>query len=174
MTFERLGKRVPLREGESDEGWFLKIHNNMRWPLRLTGLGDVPKQNGDVDLVYDIIGDPQGYPPAPVPAGNWFDVVSTEVLRPGRTLLFSVPKIKLGEGLGIRIDFNYEWESGRSGEPVHQVVFYHSALPSSFRKGEKRRPSWMEGQAPEPPAAATPSPLPITLTLPGPEPPRKK
>jgi hypothetical protein len=166
MTFERLGKRVPLREGESDQGWFLTIHNNYRWSLRFTALGDIPKQNGDADLVYDVIEDPHGYPPSPIPSGNWFDVVSTEVLQSGRTLLFSVPKANLNEGLGIRIEFNYEWEAGRPIQPVHHITFCHSELPARFRKGEKRRPGWMEGGTVGSPATPMPSPLPTTLTIP--------
>lgn len=176
MTFERLGKRVPLREGETEEGWFLKIHNNTRWTLHLVALGDVPKQNGDVDLVYDVVEDPEGYPPSPMPFGNWFDVVADEVLRPGRTLLFSAPKVNLGEGLGIRIEFKYEWEAGRPREPVHHISFYHSELPANFRKGEKRRPGWMEGQIVSTPTTPILSPLPSILTItPAPErPPDRK
>ena len=51
ITFENIGRRVPIRAGETDEGWFLKIHNNTRWLLRFVALGEVPKQNGDADLV---------------------------------------------------------------------------------------------------------------------------
>jgi hypothetical protein len=174
ITFESLGKRVPLRAGETDEGWFLKIHNNTRWSLKFVALGELPKQNGDADLVYDVVEDPQGYPPSPIPTGNWFDVVSSETLLPGKVLSFSVPKANLGEGLGLKIRFQYEWDAGRVGEPEHSILFYHSQLPASLRKGERRRPGWMEGQFVGGPVPL-PSPLPTTLTPPPePVPPRKK
>jgi hypothetical protein len=164
ISFERTGRRLPMRVGETSEGWFLKIHNNTRWSLTLESLGDGPKQNGDADLVYDVIEDPQGYPPSPIPAGNWFDLVSEASVRAGKSLDFSVPKAKLGEGLGIKVRFNYEWDAHRTAEPEHTIAFYHSELPASFRKGEKRRPSWMEGTVPGDPALPTASPLPAVLT----------
>lgn len=162
VTFERIGKRIPERANETEQGIFLKIHNNTHWILIFDALDDGPSENGDASLMYDVIEDPRGYPTLPLPAGNWFDVVNSVWLRPSKSLLFSVPMAKLGVGLGLSIRFNYEWDANRIGEPRHTLVFYHSELPENLRRGEKRRPGFMEG------VVEAPEHLPLPPYLPGP------
>jgi hypothetical protein len=53
ITFERAGKRKPLEQGESDQGVWLRLHNNTRWPLTLA-MNGVPKEYGDATLFYDV------------------------------------------------------------------------------------------------------------------------
>jgi hypothetical protein len=60
---------------------------------------------------------------------------SAYLLPPGKSVLFSVPREHLPEGIALRIAFNYQWEmegkleSVRTGEPEHYDVFYNSSLP---------------------------------------------
>ena len=147
ITFVRLAAREPMRVGESKRGAFFRLHNNMRWDLLLR-MNGVPKRNGEAGIFYNVIEDPSGYPPTPLPPGEpRLDVSSVNPVQSGDSIEFSVPQEHIGEGFGLQIEFNYAWEArDRSGiptanEPVHIVAFYHSELPASMRRGERRRPA---------------------------------
>ena len=170
ITFVRLGVREPLRVGESRRGAFFRLHNNTRWDLLLR-MNGVPPRNGDAGMFYSVIEAPNGYPPTHLPRGEpRIDVSSVSPIEPGDSIEFSVPQEHIGEGLALQIEFNYEWEArDRAGipsanEPTHMVVFYHSQLPASMRRGERRRPAINELILP-PPAVPVPSENPKTLDL---------
>jgi|ERR1043166_3793842 hypothetical protein len=126
ITLERTGKRKPLEQGESDEGVWLRLHNNTRWPLTLA-MNDVPKEYGDAALFYDVLSDGK------VVTERTCHACSSNQIRPGGSLLFSVPREDLSERGSIRVSFSYAWErahdvfAGR--EPQHFVYFYSSKLP---------------------------------------------
>ena len=127
ISFERAGKREPLLNGESDEGIWLRLHNNTRWSIKLD-MNDVPSAEfGDADLFYEVMADKK------VVVDMRCHVCSTDSVPPGRSVLFSVPREHLAKGRAIRISFAYEWEEdgNRStvGEPQHLVSFYASKLP---------------------------------------------
>ena len=69
------------------------------------------------------------------------DVFSTSWLPPGGSVIFSVPREHLAEGLAIYIPYNYEWEYGerifRSDEPQHRVYFRASDLPERVQTTSK-------------------------------------
>jgi hypothetical protein len=170
ITFVRLGVREPMRVGESRQGAFFRLHNNTRWDLLLR-MNGVPQRNGEAGGFYSVIEDPNGYPPAALPPGEpRINVSSVNPIQPGNSIEFSVPQEHIGEGLGLQIEFNYEWEArDRPGipspnEPTHMVAFYHSQLPASMRRGERRRPAvnepiWL------PPAMPIPSETPKSLDV---------
>ena len=130
ITFERAGKRRPLEEGEGEEGVWLRIHNNMRWPLRLD-MNGVPKEYGDAALLYDVLAEGKAM------NERQCHVCSSNELHAGRTLLFSLPREDLVKGGGIRIRFSYGWEHAEDvfadREPQHFVYFYSANLPSEVR-----------------------------------------
>lgn len=139
LTFERADKTH----------YHLKIHNNTRWELWVRQFGDVSKEV-DAGLFYEILEDPAGYPPNPLPQGTACHICSVNPIESGTSLRFRVPKSHLGEGLAIRTCFEYEWERKQGGLPhvnpaEHSVTIYHSNLPAAMRKGERRRPA--EGEA---------------------------
>jgi hypothetical protein len=69
----------------------------------------------------------------PVPADDRCGhVCSSITLRPGKSLLFSVPRETLCKNLRIYLVFNYAWETQEGfvagNEPEHRVYFYGSEL----------------------------------------------
>jgi len=133
MSFERDGKRVPLLNGESENGIWLRLHNNTTWAIILQ-MNDVPsKKYGDVDLFYEVLSG------ASVVVDLRCHVCSVNKVAPGRSLAFSLPREYLmGKERSIRIGFNYEWEQDKTGsttlEPEHYVYFYSSQLPKNVQE----------------------------------------
>jgi hypothetical protein len=129
ITFERAGNRKPLEQGESDQGVWLKLHNNTGWPLRLA-MNGVPKEYGDAALFYDVLSEGK------VVVEGRCHVCSSNQLHPGGSLLFSLPREDLVEGCAIRVKFSYGWEHPddvfADREPQHFVYFYSSKLPPQF------------------------------------------
>ncbi len=147
VSFDHFGARQPLEAGESSDGVWLRLHNNTRSSIFLASFS-VPKALGQVGMFYEIVSaaydDNYRDPSVPKPDTKLQDLPvgytlghtsSAYLLRPGQTVLFSVPREHLPESVGLRITFNYEWElegemeSVRTGEPKHFVFFYSSRLP---------------------------------------------
>lgn len=130
ITFERIGARKPLEQGESNEGVWLRLHNNTRWPLTLA-MNGVPKEYGDAALFYDVLSEGK------VIVERKCHACSSNQLSPGNSLLFSVPREVLAKEGAIRVKFSYGWErtddvfAGR--EPQHFVYFYSSKLPPQVK-----------------------------------------
>jgi hypothetical protein len=123
-----------LRAGESDQGVWLRLHNNTRWPIVIE-MNSVPSEYGDAGLFYDVVSDSK------VILEGQCHVCSSNKLSPGRSLLFSLPREDLVKGGAIRINFSYGWENpddvfaGR--EPEHYVYFYASKLPQTSHQSKK-------------------------------------
>lgn len=134
VTFDRVAKREPLRAGESNQGIWLRLHNNTRWPIVLK-MNAVPAEYGDAGLFYEVLSERR------VIVDGGCHVCSTNRLSPGRSLLFSLPREVLTKGEAIRVSFSYSWEdpddvfAGR--EPEHYVYFYRSRLPQTLRQGKQ-------------------------------------
>ena len=134
ISYERSGKREPLYVGESEEGIWLRLHNNTRWKIIFPAFGP-PETHGDVGMFYtldviselpdEVVNIPKGYE-----LGHGY---STFELRGGESVSFSVPREHLPKGIALRTKFSYEWENqddvfaGREVE--HTVSFYASMLP---------------------------------------------
>jgi hypothetical protein len=148
ISFDHLGRRPPLEQGESNEGVWLRLNNNTRVSIFFASFS-VPKALGEVGMFYDIIStsyksnyhDPSLMtPPAEeqeLPVGYTLGHTSSAyLLRSGQSVLFSVPREHLPDRVGLRISFNYEWELEgemefvRKDEPKHFVFFYSSRLPN--------------------------------------------
>jgi hypothetical protein len=134
ISYERSGKREPLHVSESDEGIWLRLHNNTKWKIIFPAAG-VPEPHGDVGMFYtlEVVSElPDEV--VDIPKGEELGhVSSTFELRGGESVLFSVPREHLPKGIVLRVRFSYEWENqddvfaGREVE--HIVSFYGAKLP---------------------------------------------
>ena len=135
LTYERSGRRVPLSNGESERGIWLRLHNNTKWKLILR-VGGVPNPSyGDAVVFYEVDRiEGRGF----IPIGYRSHVASVIKLKAGDSLVFSLPQEHLGKGLAVRVRYNYEWElrmddSLPANEPYHSVTFASSDLPMDRR-----------------------------------------
>jgi hypothetical protein len=120
-------------EWESDKRIWLRFHNNSKWQVGAC-MWDVPKEYGDKNIIYEV----ERYEkardnktPLTVRGENGCPRV---FIRPGESVLFSIPGEHLANGLAIKVLFRYEWESDPSGysnplEPKHYAYFYSSDIP---------------------------------------------
>ncbi len=66
ISFERFGRREPLREDENGEGVWLRLHNNMRYSISLCAFGISEKgeqllmygKSTQIGVKYDIVPNP--------------------------------------------------------------------------------------------------------------------
>ena len=131
VSFEREGKIDPLNAGQSDGRVWLRFHNNSRWTVMFCS-GAVPKEYGEAEIQYEI----ERYRGS----GDTPDTSSSDncvylLVRPGRSVVFSVPREHLAAGLAVRIPFRYKWETDSDGsdnlnEPKHFAYFYSEDLPN--------------------------------------------
>ena len=141
ITFDKLGKWTPLREDESGEGVLLRLHNNMRYSIKVCGFG-IPNKNGQfipysddtvLGLKYDVVLNPVSItderPNIDIPIGyNTGDTCQLFEVKSGKQMKFALPKEHLEKGLSIKIPFIYEWED--EGEPNHLVYFNSLSIPN--------------------------------------------
>jgi len=136
VSFERFGKRNPLYPGESNEGVWLRFHNNTKWNVTIKTLG-TKEEYGDFHTFYeiDVVGRKRGKADSSeVPIGyRMGHISSVYTLKPGGSFLFSVPREHLATDLFLQIEFSYEWEQngrgGGGGNIMHQAKFFSSDLP---------------------------------------------
>jgi hypothetical protein len=137
LSFERVGKRAPLLNGESESGIWLSLHNNTKWAI-IVEMSDVPsKEYGDVELYYEVLSGEKTIIDAKC------HVCSVNKLSSGRSLVFSLPREYLMDNdRSIRIRFHYEWEQDETGstslEPEHYVLFYSSDIPKTRKSSDRK------------------------------------
>ncbi len=157
LRYESAGKRKPLKEGESDEGIWLRLQNNTREAIYLCAFGISEdgemlrfyEKNSEIGVNYEIERMPSEMEGSGTPRNGKVNNVAEEVsqtpigykiggvchvytLPSNQSLLFSVPREHLAKNLSIKMRFGYEWEgdySSRWEEPEHYVRFYSSSLP---------------------------------------------
>jgi len=155
ITFECAGTREPRREGESNQGVWLRLHNNLRWQLTVPGFSDPTNfaqahHGNEVQLYYDVEDtrtrrgrtllrevpeksngresqSERRIPPPPVGYPKT-DLVRTISLASGDSVLFSIPSEHLTRDLAVSLTFQFQWE-GSMDETQHRVFFYGSDLP---------------------------------------------
>jgi len=92
-------------------------------------MGGEQKDFGDARLFYDIL---TAY--ERVDSSVSCHVCSFNILGPGKSLLFSIPRDNIVNFYGIRIQFSYAWEDyGDPGEPSHFTYFYSTELPDDVK-----------------------------------------
>lgn len=142
VSFERFGKRVPLRENEKGDGAWLRLNNNMLYSISVCifGISDKAElfmdseKNTQVGIEYDVLLNPisetDQRPIIDVPIGyNTDSVCQIYTIKSGKSLMFAVPLEHLVKGLSIKIPFNYGWEEEMINNPMHFVYFNSLSLP---------------------------------------------
>jgi hypothetical protein len=137
ITFERSGSRIPGRAGESTEGVWLRLHNNAKkWNIFLMTYG-ADNERSEYTVSYDVSWSPgmEWMQKAhDLPVGYRIrNVAQVRKLEPGQSIVFSVPKENLAEGLCILVEFSYEWEAsgdlGGDQSISHRATFRSTDLP---------------------------------------------
>jgi hypothetical protein len=139
MTFVKSGKCSPFREGESKERVWLALTNNTRWTISIGTFG-APEDCGknDYGVEYEVVRYGPGWPDGPLPAGYLFEVSSIADLKPGAKVVFSVARNHLDLGLGISVNFTFDWELNQ-GATRHSSLFSYWDLPDSLRDKKRER-----------------------------------
>jgi hypothetical protein len=135
LSFEREGKREPLEEGESAKGIWLRFRNNSKWQVGVC-IFSVPEEYGDEGVFYDverfISANAGTVRETPIGYGAKGGCLR-QLILPGKSLLFSVPREHLADGLAIKVAFRYKWEDNTNvlngQEPIHHAYFYSTDLP---------------------------------------------
>ncbi len=142
VTFDRLGKRTPLRDDEGGEGVWLRLNNNMRYSISVCGFS-IPEEgeqlsafneNAQISVKYDVVLNPVAItderPNINVPVGyNTGDTCTLFEVKSGKSMEFVVPAEHTVKGLSIKIPFKYEWENETVNNPTHFVFFNSLNIP---------------------------------------------
>ena len=124
LPFEREGKIASLSTGEMEDTAWLRLRNNIRWPIILDMKGVPSKAYGDAFLFHDVLSEGK------VIADERCHACSFNPLPPGHYLVFTVPREDLAKGNSIRVRFSYGWEDGHDvagGREVEHFVYFHSS-----------------------------------------------
>jgi len=125
ITFDRRGKIAdPGGTGEIRDTVWLRLRNNMRWPIVLDMNGVASEAYGDASLFYDVLSEGN------IVSTDRCHVCSFNPLPPGHSIRFIVPLKDLAKGFSIRVKFTYSWEDS-SDNIEHFVYFYSSSLPAT-------------------------------------------
>ena len=134
ISYERQGALKPLRTGGSNERDWLRFQNNSKWQVGVC-MWDIRKEYGDKDVIYEVeryenVGNSEKTPIANDPEGS----CPRMFMESGKSVLFSVPREHLAEGLAIKVEFRYEWQIEPDGfmsnlEAKHFAYFYSSDIP---------------------------------------------
>jgi len=137
ITFEKFGERIPTREDESKEGIWLRLHNNTKWKIYLKTYG-ADNEKDEYQVSHEVQRMP-GFEwkrkESELPIG--YRIIKNYRVREvesGKSILFSIPKENLADGLAVVVSFSYEWELlGDSGGDLsiqHQAPFWATDLPN--------------------------------------------
>jgi hypothetical protein len=113
---------------DKDERLWLKIHNNQHWGIRLEMSGTAPGE-GEANLFYDVLDRYEH-----ISDSISCHVCSTNILSPGKSLTFSIPKDHLVSVYAIRIRYSFAWEDDLNlDEPQDYSYFLSSDLPEKIK-----------------------------------------
>ena len=164
ISFVRFGQRESFRTVDSENGVYLRLHNNTRWTLVLQAYGaggyiftkpdaeeigmfygveEVPRLGvtlgtGDSEnpslSTQQPVKPPDSYENCEVALGYWSSTVTIIELKPGKSFLFSLPREALCHNLRAYTLYQYTWEKDNGSEPEHRVYFYGRDLPKESLK----------------------------------------
>ena len=131
LTFLRLTNIKPDDPTDDPNYLFFRLTNNSRWPIWLQMSGVSKKEYGDASLYYAI----EDKETSIVRIGSTqCHVCSVNPLRPGGSIVFSLPSGHASRDTRMRIEYSFAWERDNEMEggsySEHSVVFYFSYLPS--------------------------------------------
>jgi hypothetical protein len=140
INYERQGNIAPMYEGESNARIWLRLHNNSKWQIMFCS-GAVPKEYGEAEITYELerykgMGDVSGTRSS--------DICAYRLLKSGDSVLFSIPREHLTEGVALKIQFRYIWENDTDGsdnllEPKHFVYFFSEDIPGNRKASRIQR-----------------------------------
>ena len=119
ITFVRTGKRETIHVNESNEGVWLRLHNNTRRRMYLRTVEGGPKSQGYL-LLYEVVPEDGARTETNLPIGERSDIRTIISVRPGKSALFSVPREHLARGLSISVAFAYRWD----GDYEQNLVYF--------------------------------------------------
>ena len=127
-TVEKRGPREPVHGDDSLEGTWLRIHNNSIWSISIPTYGVVNSQ-GEAGVYYEVISDSCLEIPridSSNPCKHFYvqasDYVDYQSIRPGKSILFSIPDNHIQKGMAIRVPIQFEWELDNDEAVQHFLV----------------------------------------------------
>lgn len=141
IIFERVGERKPRSANESNDGIWLRLHNNTRWAITTYAGSQIPlpenvfipfrlckesrlglREGVEIDANYYFEADEQSNIAPPKILRH--DNLASEVwLLSGKSLIFSVPREHLSKYLSVYIPFHYSWEEKSKTKAVRTSLF---------------------------------------------------
>jgi hypothetical protein len=156
IQFDHFGPGIPRNEDEAPNRVWLRLVNNCAITISLSvnGFPEGHKPPDEVAIKDDVVADPppivrivSGTPDAPIkadekpPYGYWSDVGSLEYIRPGKSILFSLPTSQFREGWHIEIPYEFVVPGGKGprpedigGQPVMYVEYDLLWLPENIQQ----------------------------------------
>ena len=152
LTFDHIGSRNPVKDGEGETGLWLRVVNNCRIPIVFMSFA-MPKGDPGVGLMDEVVDvEPmiQIFNSAEEekeydrheelrklkhkPAGYAFETGGIVRVQPGKDVLFSVPLNHVDDDWFMRVKFALD--VGRSSVavgPFTYLPFYEWDIPKEFR-----------------------------------------
>ena len=136
LTFLRK-ERVEPRNGLEDPNpvyLFFKLTNNTRWPvwLDMSGTTDSDPRYGEVDLYREIDDSKSGQR---ISGRLYCHACSFNPLRPGSSVVFSIPAEDAARERNMRVRYEFNWEQSakyNDDSNLHTVAFYFRQLPKNI------------------------------------------
>ena len=125
LHVDRVGNGSAEEDGKTHLRVWVTLQNNCALPIRIrtygAPAGDASDSVGVMDLVLPK--DPRQLlapeqekelgPKRPMPSGTWYDVGSTDVLKPGEQIHFSLPREHFSKRWEIHIPFSFDLPPGK-------------------------------------------------------------
>ena len=133
LTFLRHERIDPEDKSDDAEFLFFKLTNNSCWSIWLDESGVASKRFGDSSLYYVIENEKTG---EKLSGSIYCHVCSHNLLRSGRSIMFSIPLKEASRDALMRISYEFDWEQNTFGDfensnTQHTVTYYFSGLPES-------------------------------------------
>lgn len=125
LYVDRVGTGSPEEDGVTHLRVWVTLHNNCALPIRIrtygAPAGDVSDSVGVMDIlvprkIFELLTPEQEKelgPKRPMPFGTWYDVGSTDVIKPGEQLHFSLPREHFSKRWEIHIPFSFDLPPGK-------------------------------------------------------------
>lgn len=132
IQYDHFGPGIPRNEDEAPNRVWLRLVNNSTVSIQVVvnGFPEGHKPADEVAIQDDVVADPPRImhiateaPDAPVktdenaPYGYGSDVGSSEYIRPGKSILFSLPTSQFRKGWHIEISYEFVVPQGKGPRP---------------------------------------------------------
>jgi hypothetical protein len=139
IELDHLGPRPPVQGDEPDRGLWLRLVNNSVVPIEVQTMGT--STDPELTLVPDeIVGrqrriEKSEAPEPKMPMGYAVgDITGTELIQPGKGLLFSVPVTHVGRSWYVQVPFRFHLPPIKQGtQPLSYAQFTLEDIPENLR-----------------------------------------